>query len=332
MKLFITGASGFIGTNLVEELIHRKMGFLNFDLQKPLNPQHQLYWKKGSILDQKSLVSAVQEFQPDAVIHLAARAECDETTTVEMGYRANTEGVAHLLEAVRACPSVQRLVVVSSQFVCGPGYQPKHDEDFHPVTIYGQSKVITEQLTRNAGLSCCWTLVRPTNIWGPWHLRYQREFWKAVQKGFYVHPSGKPVMRCYGYVGNVVDQMLRILQVPTEQVHGQVFYLGDPPDDIRSWVNAFSRALRGRRAWEVPRWFLWISGQAGGLIEKISGKSFYINPSRARSMTSDYEVSMEKTYAVLGHSIYSLEEGVYRTVEWLRLMEKGGEAEGKGKK
>lgn len=72
----------------------------------------------------------------------------------------------HELDVIKATPSVERVIITSSQFVCGPGYIPKHDEDFAPVTVYGQSKVLTEQLTRQAGLRCVWTIVRPTNIWG----------------------------------------------------------------------------------------------------------------------------------------------------------------------
>ena len=317
MKLFVTGASGFIGTNFIDAARDRFSEILNFDKQTPLDPEQGSYWRQGDLMDAAVLKDALTAFAPDVVIHMAARAECDESTTVDTGYRMNTEGTANLLEAVKACPSVQKLILVSSQFVCGPGYVPKHDEDYHPVTVYGQSKVITEELTRRAGLSCCWTIVRPTNIWGPWHLRYQREFWRVLKMGLYVHPGGRPVVRCYGYVGNVAEQMLAILRQPPELVNAKVYYLGDPPDDIRVWVNAFSQALRGRRATEVPRWLLWLAGQAGAVIERLRGRPFYINPSRARSMTSDYAVPMDKTYEILGRPVYSLDEGVVRTVEWL---------------
>ncbi|HYR58884.1 MAG TPA: NAD-dependent epimerase/dehydratase family protein, partial [Chthoniobacteraceae bacterium] len=239
-------------------------------------------------------------------------------TTVEQGYRVNTDGTRNVLAAIKATPSIRRAIITSSQFVCGPGYAPKHDEDFHPVTVYGQSKVIAEQLTRAAALPCAWTIVRPTNIWGPWHERYRREFWRVVAKGWYVHPGGAPVVRCYGYAGNVVRQMRQLLDQPAEFVNEQVFYLGDPPGDIARWANAFSLALRGRRVRKVPRPILAAAGLIGDAIARVTGKPFYITTSRYRSMTSDYVVNMDKTFLLLGPPPISLDEGVAQTVEWLR--------------
>ena len=316
MRIVITGASGFIGTNAIEAFTGWGHEVLNFDVQPPLNAAQQRFWRKVDIMDAEGLRKELEESQPDAVIHLAARTDCDENTTVAKSYRINTDGTENLLNAVKATPSVQRLIMTSSQFVCGPGYQPKHDEDFHPATVYGQSKVITEQKTRAAGLHCTWTIVRPTNIWGPWHQRYQREFWRVVSKGMYVHPGGKPVVRCYGYVGNVLHQMRRILELPREVVHEQVFYLGDPPGDIIGWVDGFSRALRGRPARVVPRFVLRALGCVGDVISRFTGQPFLITSSRYRSMTSDYLVDMDKTFRVLGPPPISLEEGIAETAKW----------------
>lgn len=321
MKLLLTGGSGFIGTNAMQYFAEHTEAQLNLDLQAPLNGEHTPYWLKANILDLNALTDSFRKFQPEAVIHLAARAECDETTTVEKGYQMNTVGTANVLAAIKATPSVQRVIITSSQFVCGPGYLPKNDEDFSPVTIYGQSKVITEQLTRKAGLACTWTIIRPTNIWGPWHLRYTREFWKIVQRGLYVHPGGKPVIRCYGFVGNLVRQMHRILQLPPEIVNRQVFYLSDPPDDIKRWANAFSLELRGTPVRVIPRFLLQGLGRIGDVISKITGRPFFITSSRYFSMTSDYSVPMHKTYEALGQPPISLEEGVQETAAWLRRFQ-----------
>jgi nucleoside-diphosphate-sugar epimerase len=318
MNILLTGGSGFIGTNFVETLLERGDNPVNLSDSPPFCEDHRAYWKKCDILDHESLLDSFRIAEPEAVVHLAARTDCDESVTVEQGYRVNTDGTANVLEAIRSTPSIRRAIIVSSQFVCGPGYQPKHDTDFLPATVYGQSKAISEKLTREASLKCCWTIVRPTNIWGPWHMRYKLEFWRAVRKGYYVHPAGPPVVRCYGYVGNIVDQMLKILEVPEKSVNSRVVYLGDPPADIRLWVNAFSRALRGRDAIEVPRWLLCAAGQIGGIVEMATRKPFYINPSRARSMMTDYVVSMDATYDLLGKPKYTLEQGVARTVEWLQ--------------
>ena len=80
----------------------------NFDFNPPVNPDHAPLWKAGDLLDADALRTRMQAFEPDAVFHLAARADCDENTTVEEGYRANTDGTRNFLEAVKATPSVRR--------------------------------------------------------------------------------------------------------------------------------------------------------------------------------------------------------------------------------
>src|SRR5437868_14247926 len=121
MKLLITGGSGFIGTNAIEVFSNAGATILNYSLHPPLNPEHQQYWVKGDILNAAAVKAAFEKFQPDRVLHLAARAECDENTTVEDGYRVNTDGTQNVLDAIRGTRSVQRVIITSSQFVCGPG-------------------------------------------------------------------------------------------------------------------------------------------------------------------------------------------------------------------
>src|SRR4029077_9309894 len=162
------------------------------------------------------------------------------------------EGTRNILEAIRTTPSVQRAIITSSQFVSAPGRLPKNDTDYFPETVYGESKVITEKLTREANLSACWTIIRPTNIWGPWHMRYRREFWRVVERGLYVHPGRQPVIRCYGYVKNVVHQIEKIFNAQRVLVDRKTIYLGDPPINLFDWTNGFSRALTGRPVRIVP--------------------------------------------------------------------------------
>ena len=321
MKVLVTGGSGFIGTHLVEALLREGKNVLNYSLHPPLVSEQTKYWQQGDILDATTLQGAFNNFRPEWVLHLAARAECDETTTVEKGYRVNVEGTQNVLDAIKATESVQRVIITSSQFVCAPGRLPKHDEDYFPETVYGQSKVLTEQLTRKANLSCCWTIVRPTNIWGPLHLRYRREFWRVVQRGLYIHAGRKPVVRCYGYVKNIVYQMQKILEAAPEKVSGKIFYLGDQPADIYEWVNGFSRALAGHSVRVVPRVVVRTLALLGDIPSYMIGKPFLINSSRFRSMITEYRTPMNRTFELLGENPYSLEDGINETVESVALGE-----------
>jgi nucleoside-diphosphate-sugar epimerase len=319
VRILITGGSGFIGTNAIEIFSAEGHTIFNYSLHAPLKSAQMRYWRAGDILDPVATTAAFQEFQPTEVLHLAARAECDEKVTAEEGFRANTEGTKNVLDAIRATPSVQRAIITSSQFVCAPGRLPTSDTDYFPETTYGESKVITERLTRKANLPCCWTIIRPTNIWGPWHLRYRREFWRVLQRGLYVHPGRTPVIRCYGYVKNVVHQIRTILEAPREKVNRKTIYLGDPPTDLFNWVNGFSRLLAGRDVRVVPRVLMRGLAFLGDIPSSITGKPFLINSSRFRSMTTNYDTPMQRTFELLGENPYPLEQGISETVQWLRL-------------
>ena len=318
MRLLVTGGSGFIGTNLVTEFGEYDGELQNLDIQSPLDPTQRGFWHNVDILNQKRLNAVFQQFQPHWVIHLAARAECDENTTVEAGYRVNIEGTRNVLEAICATPSVQRAIITSSQFVCAPGRLPKDDTDYFPETIYGESKVITEQLTRETDLPICWTIIRPTNVWGPWHMRYRREFWRVLERGLYTHPGRQPVIRSYGYVKNVVHQIRKIFDVDVDLVRGQTFYLGDRPINLFDWVNGFSEALTGREVRVVPRSLMRALALLGDIPTYLTGKPFLINSSRFRSMTTDYQTPMKRTFELFGENPYTLEDGIRETVEWLQ--------------
>jgi len=317
MKLLLTGGSGFIGTNLIDWFQGSEHQILNLDLNPPQNPKHLKSWSPCNILEAADLTQKVHSFLPSHVLHLAGRTDCDETTTVESGYRDNTIGTANFLQAIRGCPSIQRAIITSSQYVCGPGYQPDSDEDYLPATVYGASKVITEKLTRAASLPFTWTLIRPTNVWGPWHSRYEQEFWRLARRGWYFHPGGTPVRRAYAYVGNIAHQIEQIFTLPEAQVHKKAFYVGDATDDIWNWAAGFCRALHGRNPPRIPRSILKLLGRTGDLISLTAGHRFYIDSTRVKSMTTDYPIDMTETFRVLGRGPFSLEEGIQKTALWL---------------
>lgn len=318
VRILVTGASGFIGTNLIEELITRNASLLNLDINPPLYSKHSPFWKDVDILDYKALIDAFQQFNPKYVIHLAARTDCDENTTVEEGYRANTEGTANVINAIKSTPSISRVVITSTQYVCRPGPLPTDDQFYDPHTVYGRSKVITEKITRRADLSCTWTIIRPTNVWGPWHLRYRRQFFAILRRGLYLHPGRKKCVKSYAYVGNVVHQIVKILEVPTQNVNRRTLYVGDLPLNTHNWVNGFSRALTGRDVRIVPRFLFRGLALCGDIVSFVSRRQFLITSSRFRNMTEDYIIPMDKTLKILGTNPYSLEDGFRETIAWLK--------------
>ncbi len=314
MRLLVTGGSGFIGTNLMAHFIAKGAEVVNLDWNPPLNPEHKPWWKLCDIMDEERMAELFREFQPTHVVHLAARADTDEPVEI-LAYQQNHIGTERVLRVVKSTPSIQRLIVTSTQFVCEAGYQPKHDLDCKPFTLYGETKRRNEIATREAGLACAWTIIRPTTIWGPFSLRYRDIMFKVMKKGLYFHPSKKKVVRSYGYVGNVVWQIERMLTVPVEKINGRVFYVGDQPFDLRIWVNAISLRLTGKPVRYIPTWLVRTIAFGGDVLKALR-IPFPITTGRYRSMTSDYITPMDRTIEALGEAPWSLEQGVDEMVRW----------------
>ncbi|MDJ1484987.1 NAD(P)-dependent oxidoreductase [Cytophagaceae bacterium YF14B1] len=317
-KLLVTGGSGFIGTNLITYCLKHGIDVINVDWNPPLDVSHKPHWINCDILDQDALQKVFSDYQPTHVVHLAARADTDEQQDMA-AYLQNTEGTRHVLECVKNTPSIERLIVTSTQFVCQPGYYPQHDEDYNPVNLYGMTKILTEQFTRHASLSCSWTIIRPTTIWGPWSLRYRDVFFKTLKSGLYFHPSKENVIRSYGYVNNVVFQIMQILTLEEEKVNGKVFYVGDEPFELKEWVNTVSQVLTGKKVNIIPTGLVKTMASIGDILTAFKIR-FPITSGRFRSMTSSYVTPMDDTINVLGKAPYSIQQGVEETINWYKTI------------
>lgn len=313
-KILLTGASGFIGSHLVQHLESCGYEFCNVDIVPPKQAEQLAYYRSGSILDGTNLKQIVSDYQPTCVIHLAALAVMDGKSIDD--FRANTDGTANLLEAVKNCPSVERLIITSTQHVRRPGSSPAtHDEDYDPLMLYGESKVITEQLTRKADLKCAWTIVRPTTVWGPGHLTMADGLLRLMSQGRYIHPAKDPVLRSYGYVKNVAWQLEQILLAEKSAVDRKTFYVADANMRQLDWVNNVSVGLTGRPVRTVPLNFIFILAKLGDILRSV-GLRFPMYSSRLENLTSQNHVPIEPTLQLLGPSPIGLDQGIQETVAW----------------
>lgn len=315
-RILITGGSGFIGTNLISSLSTHYSTILNIDRCKPKIDNHIQYWHKGDILDRDDLFKLFKDFKPEIVIHLAARTDTNSNKLID--YIDNTEGTKNVIDATKDSNSVSRLIITSTQYVYFKKDKPlpASDLDFSPHTVYGESKVQNEQYAREMDLKCCWTIVRPTNVWGPWNMRYPDELLKMIKRGFYFHPGKKKVIKSYAFVQNLVHQLIGIIMADRNIVDKQVFYLGDLPMDSYEWVNSFSLQLIKRDVIVMPRFLLKILAIAGELL-KIIHIRFPLTWIRFLNMTTDYPTPVEKTISIFGQGSCNHDDNVKETIAWL---------------
>jgi GlcNAc-P-P-Und epimerase len=319
-KILVTGGSGFIGTNLIEYLLEKNHQVLNVDIKSPLDRRHGPHWLKGDILEERFLGETFLGFMPDYVVHLAARTDIAEKKSLD-GYRVNTEGTKNVLKAIAKIKSVKRAIVASSMLVCGLGYLPKDDSDYNPPNLYGESKARMERIVREFGLPCEWLIIRPTTVWGPWSIRYRAEFFSILQRGFYFHPGRKTVCKTYGYVGNVANQIYRFLEAPSKAIHEKTLYIGDPPIDLRTWVDKFSQELCGKGVRVVPRWVFRGVATIGDIIA-LTGLSVPLTTFRLVNMVTPNILDVDTAIRITGFPIYNVDDGVRLTIAWLRAYGK----------
>lgn len=314
-KILITGGSGFIGTHLIDRLLESGNHFINLDIHTPKKPEHTVFWRNCNILNAKNLNNIFQEFKPTHIIHLAARATTDGKSLAD--YPDNTTGTKNVLDAIQGIPSIQRVVITSSQHVRKPGSGlPKQDDDYVPHGPYGESKVVTEQLTRGANLPCEWVIIRPTTIWGPYHPFLPSGLWRLMSKGLYFHPKNDPVVRSYGYVKNTAWLIAKLLEAPTGLVHQRTLYIGDEPIRQDQWIDAFSLALVGRPATKVPQSAIRLLARVGDYLNSL-GISFPMNSDRFFNLTTTNPVQIAPVIKQLGQQPYALQQGIKETVNWL---------------
>ncbi len=318
-RILVTGGSGFIGTHVVARYENQSVPVLNLDVIPPRRSEQRASWRRADLLDAPALRQEVLTFNPTHIFHLGARTDLDGTTAED--YHANTEGVHRLLDVAAELPDLQRIVFASSRLVCRIGYQPGSDADYCPTTAYGRSKVEGEQIVRQRAQDSrySWTIVRPTSIWGPWFGVPYRNFFDAVRAGRYLHPRGRRIRKSFGYIGNSVHQLDRLMfGAPDTQVHRRMFYLCDyEPLEVRAWAEVVRNAFDAPPVREVPLWLLRAAAVGGDLVEAVGARA-PLTSFRLDNLLTEMLHETAALEAVCGELPYTVAAGVRETVDWMR--------------
>jgi len=236
MNFLITGAAGFLGSSLANQLAregHQVRGLDNLSTSDPQSLAPDVHFTRGDVTDRPKLWTLLQEV--DCVYHLAARVVVPESILYPSDYNAvNVGGTVSLMEAMRDV-GVRRVVFVSSGAIYGDQHEQPLCEDMvpNPRSPYAVSKLAAEYYVRTIGT--LWGIetvsLRVFNAYGPGqhlppsHPPVVPYFLKQALRGgsLVVHGDGTQT-RDYVYVDDVVSGMVAAATAPN--INGTVINIG----------------------------------------------------------------------------------------------------------
>jgi nucleoside-diphosphate-sugar epimerase len=320
MKVLITGSSGFIGSALLRHLVKKGLTVKGIDIQEPRYREHFPLWEKADILDIAAMRKVFSDFQPTHLVHLAARTDLGLDSNLDC-FKANTVGVKNILEICMESQSLQMAVFASTILVAEVGYLPKADDDYHPTTPYGESKVMGEKIIRGMPETAnfTWCIIRPTSIWGPGYGSHYINLFLTIAKGRYFHPGKANNLVTYGYIGNCVYQIEKLLYASPDEIDNKTFFIGDYwQTRLKEWVQMIHQQLGRVKVYTLPDYLIRIIAYAGDVLWKYGWKNVPMTTFRLRNMLTDRLYETKSLEAITGELPYSQESAVQETISWLR--------------
>jgi len=232
LKILVTGGAGFIGSHLIEKIIHKDLDTICLDnfsygsrknLETTMN-NHHLEAIEGDVRDSNLLLKLCKEI--DVVVHLAAVISVEKS--FERPEETNEINVTGTINLLNACVKnrVKKVVYISSAAVYGlPSHLPvDENHPTNPISPYGVSKLSAEQYVRTFGeaYGIETIILRIFNAYGP---RQRISQYSGVIRIFIEQSLKGEPLTVYGdgtqtrdfiYVEDVVDAVMRSIE------HGKI--------------------------------------------------------------------------------------------------------------
>lgn len=326
MKILITGASGFIGSFIVEEALRR--GFETWAAVRRSSSREYLRDERIKFIElnlssKEELVEQLRGKDFDYVVHAAGVTKCLHKEDFR---RINTEGTKNLADALLELRMpLKRFVFVSSLSIFGaireqqPYEEIRESDTPQPNTEYGRSKLAAEQYLEQLGNRLPYIILRPTGVYGP-----REKDYFVMAKSIKQHSDFAVGYRrqdiTFVYVSDVVQAIFLALDAP--QV-GRKYFLSDGEVYQSTTFSNLIHEELGRPWWiwiTAPEWVLRIITFFGEYTSRLTGKVSVLNKDkynilRQRNWRCDIQPAIDE----LGYQpTVKLAEGVKRTIKWYK--------------
>ena len=323
MKIFITGATGFIGKILTRRLAEQghHIHALFRSIEKTRSLDHQnITWFKGSLNEVDTLIQAMNTC--DQVYHIAAYASV-WAKDPSVFYEHNVTGTKNILAAAEKT-GIKKIVYVSTAGVFDPSSgQVINENTPYPEKFfahYERSKYHAEQIVLEYAINGLpVVVVNPTRVYGPGPLiksngtvmiadRYIRGKWRII-------PGNGNSLGNYVFVNDVVQGFI---QAMNSGKPGERYILSGEDASFNDLIKIIAD-ISGKyyRMYRLPQSLILIASSVMLLYARLSGSEPLIIPDYVRKFGIDWSVSCEKARKELGYNPITLRQGITNTLEWI---------------
>ena len=334
MKILITGASGFIGSFIVEEALRR--GFETWaavrgSSKKDFLQDERIHFIELNLSSQEQLEDQLKDHVFDYVVHAAGVTKCLNTADFR---RINTEGTKNLVRALQNLKMpLKRFVYLSSLSVYGaiheqqPYTEIREDDTPQPNTEYGKSKLEAELWLDTLPLSSegaggrlfPYVILRPTGVYGP----RERDYFlmaKSIKQhsDFAVGYQQQDITFVY-----VLDVVQAVFLACEKGQTGRKYFLSDGEVYQSATFSNLIRKELGNPWWiriTAPIWVLRVITFFGDKWGHITGKISALNNDKYHILKQrNWRCDIEPARRELGYEPkYTLEKGVPLTIKWYK--------------